>query len=202
MKVLAAAVAALVSATGLVALGSPVSAGDAPGTTTITMTVADCEGCTIQPALERIDADGKAATYSGTTVTVRNGVAVMRVPTSKTPGMSFRINGPRREDINAEPVIVTQFKGYAPGTVVTPAQARRAKQASGCWVGTSAPSVALEVRTMRVLMPKFPPDGPGRARVTTGWLVPTVKAPGSGSFAQAFKGVLAVQDIAFPCNAG
>lgn len=178
----------------------PAAAGDVAGRTTITMRVSDCEGCTIQPVLERIDADGVGDTYSGRTVTVRNGVAVMRVPTSATPGMSFRINGPRREDINAGPVIVTQYKGFAPGTVVTPAQARRAQQASGCWVGTSAPTVTLEVRTMTVLMDKFPPDGPGKTRVTTGWLVPTAKAP--GNFDSSITGVIAVQDIGWPCNAG
>ena len=193
-------VALVAASVMVVGLAAPVSAGDTSGRTTITMRVADCEGCTIQPVLERIDADGVGATYSGATVTVRNGVAVMRVPTDKTPGMSFRIDGPRREDINAGPVIVTQYKGFAPGTVVTPAQARKAKQASGCWVGTSAASVTLEVRTMTVLMDKFPPDGPGKTRVTTGWLVPTVKAP--GNFDPTFKGVIAVQDIGWPCNAG
>lgn len=195
-----AAIAILLTVAAIGVGAPPASGGDVGGSTTITMVVADCEGCTVQPVLERIDADGMSQSYSGATITVRNGTAILRVPTSKTPGMSFRIDGPRREDINAGPVIVTQYKGFPPGTVVTPAQARRAKQASGCWVGTSASNVTIEVRTMTVVMPKFPPDGSGTTRVTTGWLVPTAKAP--GNFDKTYKGVIAVQDIGWPCNAG
>jgi hypothetical protein len=179
-------------------LVAPTSAA-ASARTTITMKVSNCEGCTIQPVLERTDADGVMSTYAGKTVTVKDGVAVMRVPTWTTPGMSFRLSGTTREDINAAPVVVVQYKGYKPGSVVTKAQARKAKRASGCWAGTSASRVTLRLRTMTVLMPSFP-DETTTTRVKTGWLVPTADAP--GNFGQATKGVIAVQDIGWPCDAG
>ncbi len=193
-------VAAAVVAILVPGAATPAQAGDVvPGRTTITMRVADCEGCTIRPTLSRIDADGKAVGYYPKAVTVRNGVAVMRVPTAKTPGMSFLISGPSLESINAAPVVVVQYKGYKPGSIVTKAQAKAAKQASGCWVGTSQSQVTLSVATATVLMPTFPPDGT-KTRVTLGWLVPTAKAP--GNFGQTFKGVIATQDAGWPCDAG
>lgn len=168
--------------------------------TTIRMEVRDCEGCTIQPTLLLLDADGTSVQWEGKRVRVRDGQAVLRVPTSKTPGMSFLIDGPNREDINAAPVIVTQFKGYAPGSVVTKAQARKAKRASACWAGTTDAEVSLTVQAMTVVMPKFPDDGTGTTRVATGWFVPTQKAP--GGFEPTFGAPLATQEGAWPCNAG
>ncbi len=196
-----AAVVALVLVAAAVAVAAPAKAGDVAtsGMTTITMKVANCEGCSIRPSLTRVDADGKAAGYYGKAVKVRNGVAVMRVPTSKTPGMSFRINGPTREPVNYAPVVVVQYKGYKPGTVVTRAQAKAAKQASACWEGTSSSSVSLSVRAARVLVPTFPPDGT-TTLATFGWFVPTGNAP--GNFGPTYKGVIGTQDAGWDCDAG
>jgi len=200
MRRIAAVVAlALIAAT--VGIAAPANAGDvaASGTTTITMRVANCEGCFIRPSLTRVDADGKSVGYYGKAIKVRNGVAVLRVPTSKTPGMSFRINGPTRVPVNYAPVLVVQYKGYAPGTVVTKAQAKAAKQASACWEGTSSSSVTLSVRAARVLVPKFPPDGT-KTLATFGWFVPTAKAP--GNFGPTYKGVIGTQEAGWVCDAG
>lgn len=195
---LAAASALLVP---LAAGAAPAHAGDASsGTTTIRMTVRDCAGCTVQPSLFRLDADGTSAEWQAPRQKVRNGVVTMVVPTDKTPGLSFLIDGPTREDINAAPVIVVQFKGIAPGTVVTRAQALAAKQASGCWAGTSAAFVSLTAQATVVRMQKFPIDGPGTTRVTTAWLVPSQKAP--GNFDDLDGAPLATQQGAWPCNAG
>jgi hypothetical protein len=192
-------VAALASLLAVAAMGAAAPPASAEGMTTITLKVRNCDGCTIQPMLLRTDADGQVADYTGTKVKVRDGVAVMRVPTDDTPGMSFLVDGPGREAIDALPVLVVQYKGYAPGSVVTRAQAKAAKQASGCWLGTSASSVTLRARAMTVQLPTFPPDGTTTS-VTAAWLVPTGNAV--GGFDQATKGVIATQNSGWPCNAG
>ena len=193
------AVAAIASLFTIAAIGVAAPPASAEDMTTITLKIRNCEGCTIQPMLLREDADGAEADYTGTKVKVSDGVAVMKVPTDDTPGMSFLVDGPGREDINAMPVLVVQYKGYAPGTVVTRAQAKAAKKGSGCWLGTSASSVTLRARAMTVQLPSFPPDGTTTS-VTAAWLVPTGNAV--GGFDQATKGVIATQNSGWPCNAG
>jgi hypothetical protein len=196
MKRFAAAAASLLALAALTA-GSPSAL--AADTTTITLRIANCDGCAVQPMLLRTDADGQVANYTGDRVKVRAGVAVMEVPTNDTPGMSFLLDGPGKEYIDALPVLVTQFRGYRPGTRVTPAEAKAAKKASGCWLGTSASSVTLRARATTVLLPRFPPDGT-TTPVKTAWLVPTAKAV--GGFDDVTKGVLATQNSGWPCNAG
>jgi hypothetical protein len=193
------AIAAIASLCTLAAIGLTAPAALAAGTTTITVKISNCDGCTIQPMLLREDADGQEADYTGTKVKVRNGVAVMKVPTDNTPGMSFLLNGPTAEDINALPVLVIQYRGYKPGTVVTPSMAKAAKKASGCWLGTSESRITLKARATTVQLPAFPADGT-MTSVTTAWLVPTAKA--MGGFDDAIKGVLATQNSGWPCNAG
>jgi hypothetical protein len=121
------------------------------------------------------------------------------VPTDDTPGMSFLVDAPGGEAINAMPVLVTQYKGYRPGTVVTAAMAKSAKKGSGCWMGTSASSITLRARAATVQLPAFPPDGTTTS-VKAAWLVPTAMA--MGGFDSAIKGVIATQNSGWPCNAG
>ena len=189
----------IAAAATLLAIGAMEPAAMAAGTTTITLKITGCDGCEVQPMLMRTDADGKLATYTGTKVKVRKGVAIMKVPTDNTPGMSFLLDGPTAAAIDAVPVLVTQYRGHRPGSVVTPAQAKAAKKASGCWVGTSAGSVTLTARATTVRLPAFPADGTATP-VTTAWLVPTAKA--AGGFDDVTKGVLATQNGGWPCNAG
>lgn len=196
MKRATLAVASLVT---LAAIGVAAPPASSAGMTTITLRISNCEGCTIQPMLLREDADGKEADYTGDKVKVRDGVAVMKVPTDDTPGMSFLVDGPGPESINALPVLVVQYRGFAPGTVVTRAQAKAAKKGSGCWLGTTASSITLRARATTVRLPTFPPDGT-TTPVITAWLVPTAKAV--GGFDEVFNGVLATQNSGWPCNAG
>jgi hypothetical protein len=193
------AVAAIASLLTIAAIGVGAPPASAEGMTTITLKIRNCDGCTVQPMLLREDADGAEADYTGTKVKVSDGVAVMTVPTDDTPGMSFLVDGPGTENIDALPVLVVQYKGYAPGTVVTRAQAKAAKKGSGCWLGTSASSVTLRARAMTVRLPAFEPAG-ATTVVTAAWLVPTGNA--AGGFDQATKGVIATQNSGWPCNAG
>ena len=190
------AAASLVALVG-VALSAPPAL--AAGTTTITLEIRGCDACVVQPMLLRTDADGKLANYTGDKVTVQGGVAVMMVPTDDTPGMSFLLAGPGQAGIDAQPVLVIQYRGYRPGTVVTRAEAKAAKKASGCWLGTSASRITLRARATTVRLPMFPPDGT-TTPIKTAWLVPTAKAV--GGFGDVRKGVLATQNTGWPCNAG
>lgn len=184
-------VTAAVSVLAAAVVASPALAGDqASRTTTITMRVTGCDGCIITPTQGLRLSKNDATTWIGTPVTVRGGRAVMVVPTRRTAGMSFTIDLAKPVQIGAMPVITTQYTGAAPGSVVTPAQARAATDASACWSGTSSSVVRLDVRVGRVVMDRFP--GPGRVRVPLAWVVPTLDAP--GGFDEAFKGVLGTQE--------
>ncbi len=123
---------------------------------------------------------------------MRAGQVVLNVPTAKTPGMSFNLDARWRVDINAVPVIVTQYQGYQPGERVTKRQAKAAKKATACWAGTAATAVTLRLMVRRVWMPAFSPDANRKTKVPLAWLVPTAET--TGGFSDAYKGTLGQQD--------
>ncbi len=180
---------ALVSSTGLAMTSS---AAASPSTTvTLTFVGQSCEGCVVTPQAFVVGATGS---YSAKSRKVRDGRVSFVVPTEQTRGMSFTINTARPAAINALPVIVMQYRGAAPGTRVTRAQAVRAKSASPCWSGTDQAEVEFQVRVSSVMTAGFPS---GRAKVPVAWVVPTQEA--FGGFGRQFKGVLAGQDT-WPCG--
>ncbi len=132
------------------------------------------------------------------TTTVIDGSAFASIPTSLTAGLSFNITPRWKMDIDAEPVIVTQYQGIAPGTRVTKAQAVKAKKATACWSGTTQPEVTLNVIVRRVTMPAFP-DASQKTTVPLAWIQPTAQS--TGGFGPAQKGVIAQQE-AWYCPAG
>lgn len=158
--------------------------------TTITMSVTGCEGCVIVPATTPA---GATDIYNGPRTKVRNGVATIVVPTAQTAGMYFGIEPSWKSMINAQPLIVFQYKGAAGGGTVTRAEAMSYKKASACWAGTTNSSTSLEVVVRRVWMPAFNPGKPAsRTQVPLAWVVPTQKA--LAPFWPSVKGVLAVQN--------
>jgi hypothetical protein len=184
MKSIGIAVAlALVAVGGL----APVASA-ATGDTTITMKVTGCNGCTITP-VQAIT--GAADSWTGTPVKVSGGQAVLTVPTTRTPGMSFNLEASWQVDINAMPVIVTQYQGRQPGQAVTKRQAMAARQATACWAGTADPAVTIRVTVRRVMLPAFP-DGQKKTRVPLAWMVPTAQT--TGGFSPTQKGVIAQQN--------
>jgi hypothetical protein len=181
------AVAGIIGASMVAAaIGIVGGASAVEASTVITMRVTGCEGCTITP-VQAIS--GQADIWTGTPTKVRGGQAQLTVPTSRTAGMSFNLDATWPVDINAMPVIVTQYQGFAPGQRVSVAQAKAAKRATACWAGTSQPSVTLSVRVGRVMMAGFPA---GRAKVPLAYLVPTAET--TGGFSDTVKGVLAQQE--------
>ncbi len=95
---------------------------------------------------------------------------------------------------------MVQYKGYAPGTVVTRAQAE----------GREAGERLLARDVSQQRHPAGPggdraaadlPDGNGTtSAVPMAWLIPTGNA--MGGFDAATKGVIATQNSGWPCNAG
>jgi len=162
----------------------------AAGSTSITMKVTGCNGCTITP-VQAIE--GEDAIWSGAAVKVKGGKALLTVPTARTRGMSFNLEAAWNVAINAMPVIVTQYESTQPGQSVTKKQAMTFTRATGCWAGTTEPAVTVNVTVRRVTMPAFPPSGKKKTtRVPLAWMVPTQST--TGGFDTASKGVIAQQN--------
>jgi len=208
--VAASALCALLSVAGTPVAGLVAQERDQ---TTITMVVVggDCEGCLITP---RVSGPGTGAPAAAVTplpgARVRDGRVTLRVRQAATPGMTFSLRTPRSFNriVNGEPVavdavglIVVQYAGLPPGSRPTPATARRARSASPCWAGTTAPTVDLTVRIAVSEVTGIQRTGKGEyadvdgVRVAAAWLVPTGTAQGGfGPLAYRGTGLLTEQE--------
>lgn len=188
MRSLAKSIVVVGAGLGLVLSLAP--SASAATNTTITMKVTGCEGCTI---LSSSWTDKNAQPWNGPTAKVKNGVATLVVPTDKTKGMSFVLEPTWKPSFNAESVIVTQYEGFSPGEKVNWGQAKKAKNASACWSGTTSDAVAVDVAVKKVPLPAFPAGTkPPVTKVPAAYFVVTDKA--SGQFWNTDKGVLGAQD--------
>jgi hypothetical protein len=180
---------------GMALVAPPVTAGDSASeqTTTITIRVAGCEGCTLSawtPSPSAVDDGGPAAKAK-----VTNGVAVMRLPTAQTRGASFQIDPVQDPFMDAVTLVVFRYQGAEVGDEVTKAQGRTYRKGSACWAGTSKPTAQFDVRVRSVWGPAFDPlatDPPTRARQPVAWVVPT--QPSSAPYWPLFKGALQAQN--------
>lgn len=170
-----------------VLVGPPAQAADP--TTTITFRVTGCEGCVLQGATTPETGD----VYNAPKARVQGGVATVTVPTAETVGMYFSVDAPWKVLINAQPLLVFQYKGQPAGGRTTRPQAMASKRASACWAGTTAPTVELRVVVHRVRMPAFDPGGTAKTtQVPMAYVVPTQAA--LTPFWPLVKGVLATQN--------
>ncbi|NHC43904.1 hypothetical protein [Motilibacter aurantiacus] len=156
------------------ALAAPAHA--AQPSTTITLTVQDCEGCTFGVW---------NTTPAGTadrplrTVTIRNGKAAFRIRTAQTKGLALDWDDPRRryQLPGAVPAVSMALPQHRPGSAVSEAQARRATRAHYCWAGTKAAAhtIALKLTTFRTK------DYYGEGWVTGAaiWASPTLRGHGT-----------------------
>ena len=185
----AAAVLALSVLTLAGGLQSPSFAVDA--STTITLNVTGCDGCVFQAQ----NATDVASPFNGPKAKVTKGVAVMTVPTAQTVGMVLTLQPSWTSESNAEPLVVFQYKGAAPGQRITKSQAMTYKKASPCWAGTDAAQAQIRITVRRVWAPAFDPGNanPGRTQLPLAWVVPTQAAP--TPFWPTYKGVLATQNV-------
>jgi len=139
---------------------TPVSAPAAVRTTSLTLVVHGCDGCTIQPV--RALSSATIPVWRGKTKTVRNGSVHWTVSVRHTVGMSFDISDPAAVNIGAIPDIVVAYHGLAVGDRVPAGVAKHKKRANGCWAGTHKAAITLRVRVERFAASSaFPPPTQG-----------------------------------------
>lgn len=179
-------VAALAAALSL----STAPAHAASPTTTITLKVTGCEGCTI--GVQRAITGGnpskitpaKPTFWEGTPVKVKSGVATLKVPTANTSGMSFTIAAPWESGTNFVSNIVLGSALPAGSTITSSQQAATAK-ATACWAGTAKTSVTIKVQVAKASL------GAGTTAASA-WATPTVATV--GTLADTTKGTLGNQE--------
>ena len=113
---------------------------DAETSTSLNLTVANCEGCqiTAQPTSGSTD-------LQPVTATVAEGTAQVDLPTSTTYGMVFSIRGAGDGSENQDNQLVTlAADGATAGAAQPLADVQKADQGSYCWAGT-----VLDVATVQ-----------------------------------------------------
>lgn len=127
--------------------------------TTVVVTV-KCSGCDVRAmnAVDYYETDGRARAYVKI-ATVRNGRAVLRVPTSKTKGMAFEVDDTPYSSQGSVPTVVLKRKG---------------NKGSWCWAGTTAKRAKIHVKTKRWIDYDTPEAAPGHYNLAV-WASPSVK---------------------------
>lgn len=169
---------------------------------TLTFTGNGCKGCVITPQQLILASDngGQEVSWNddfSTKRKVRGDSVTFVVPTENTRGMSFMIQPPEEGSgpgINANPLIVFQYKGFGPGEWVERSQAVKASSGSPCWAGTTEASVSLSVNVRAV---KLRAMDDSRVRVPIAWVAPTEAA--FGGVTTTDRGIVAAQDV-YPCG--
>ena len=187
------------SAARIIATGSAVAAAlslaivpahAASPTTTITLKVTGCEGCTI--GVQRAITGGnpskitpaKPTFWEGTSVKVKSGVATLKVPTANTSGMSFTITAPWESGTNFVSNIVLG-SALPAGSTVTSSQQAATTKATACWAGTAKTDVTIKVQVAKASLG-------GGATAASAWATPTVATV--GALADTTKGTLGNQE--------
>lgn len=170
-----ACAAALITAVAVVGGGTAAHASEPATGSAESVIVIDfpkCEGCKVTAW----HAHTSGAGPSSWAATVRNGKAVITVPTSKTVGMSFDFETPTSASAlggDAAPVIAMGFKGVPAGSTVTRAQTRApGAEANWCWAGTSSRKAVIRVDAYRVTVPG---TGAASGPQIYAWASPTQK---------------------------
>ncbi len=120
--------------------------------------------------------------------------AVFRVRTTRTHGLSFVFRAPWDGGIGSVPNVVTRYAGHPVGSFVSRAEARRAHKARGCWAGTTAHRVRLDLHVSRV-----PAKTVGGEPTHIPLVYATHSLPSWKPTVKTFKGTIGNQD-AFYCT--
>ena len=120
--------------------------------------------------------------------------AVFRVRTTRTHGLSFVFRAPWDGGIGSVPNVVTRYAGHRVGSFVSRAEARRAHRARGCWAGTTAHRVRLDLHVSRV-----PAKTVGGEPTHIPLVYATHSLPSWKPTVKTFKGTIGNQD-AFYCT--
>jgi hypothetical protein len=157
-----------------------------PRSNAVTFEARGCAGCELQALngarrLENLWIS-PSKTVAGDTVT-------FRVPRPLTRGLSVSVQAPWEGSPPFRTAVVWRYGGHRTGDPVTFTDARSRSRASGCWGGTTEPSltVALTIRRVTVLSTVGTPTAGSiaYARVTQPWTRP---------MSRVVKGVLGTQE--------
>jgi len=141
--------------------------------TTVTYTVADCEGCLV--LVYQWPAGTTEPPYISEEKAVVGGQVRFVVPTRRTHGMEVSVQALRDGKPVSIALALTRYRDYGPGDEVTLDQAASQAVGSPCWVGTNAPAVtlALSVRQVDVFTSAL-----GTHPGTIAWLSPQLESLG------------------------
>jgi hypothetical protein len=158
--------------------------------TTLTFTVADCEGCEVQlvNARSTLDAD-VVHVWQSRTKEVRDGTVTFRVATRRTWGLSATVRAPWEGHTGYLTTVAWRYDGEGVGDAVTLEEAVTKKKASACWEGvrSRAVTVPLVVEKVRVRGVKGKVAGSiAFVPTTQSWLPP---------MREVWGGVLGSQDV-------
>ena len=130
------------------ATGSEGPAAQKPAATRLHLHVTGCDHCSIQ--LQHA-VSGKPNVWTSARQRIGSDhVAVFRVRTTRTQGLSFVIRAPWQGDTGAVSNVVTRYAGQRIDAGVSPSEARHGRRAEGCWAGTTSPVMRLHFRVGRV----------------------------------------------------
>jgi hypothetical protein len=144
----------------------------AESSTTLTVLVPNCRGCTLTAHSFLTSTPFDTWTQ---TRPVRNGVVTFRVPAGHTRGLSLTVWTPWEGLQGYQTKVAMRYAGAEPGSSVGFARARTQRQATGCWAGTTATraTLALGLREVRVKGLIGEVNGTiAWARTTQEWLPP------------------------------
>jgi hypothetical protein len=174
------------------------SQSSSPGPLTLVrLIVRNCNGCTVgvqrglknEPTTTVVPAQPNY--WNGPTAKVRNGLAILSLPTAYTPGASFILSAPWEGDTGGVTNIALGGRG-AVGRTFTANQAQDRKRATACWAGTTASSSTINVSVTRRTMPG---TGNKPAVFAIAWASPSVAV--TGSLSPTVHGMLGNQDMYF-----
>lgn len=185
-------VAALGSATPAMSAPAPEApaAAQRVETTRVVLAVQGCERCRLRA---HSYVEGSGDVWSSKPARVRDGRAVLRVPTARTEGMTVAISAPWERHLPAVGQLVFRYAGQEPGDRVTRQDARAARRGSPCFPGIDAPRIRLKVQVVRA---HFAGNG-GRATGPAAYTV--VSQPTYGNQARVVDGFYGAQDVV-PCG--
>lgn len=168
----------------------PADAAQRPATTRIVLNISGCDGCSLAA---HSYVDGSQDVWSSKGATVRDGRAVLKVPTARTAGMTVALTAPWEKRVGAVGQLVFRYGGHRAGDKVTTAAAKDAKRGSACFAGTEARRLTLKVKVYRA---HFPGTG-GRAVAPAAYTVTTQRA--TGPVDRVYDGFYGAQDVV-PCG--
>lgn len=190
---LAAVLAVLAGLVGLAAGTGAASAKAAATNTTLTLTIANCEGCVV--GLTSVMAADYEDLWSSKEKKVKSGEVTFKVPIDRTAGLSIGVSPPWERAVPYQTMVALRYKGYSAGEKLSYSDISHAKKASGCWAGTTADAATLKivVKKVTVMGNMGPVKGSiAFAKTTQDYLQP---------MQPTWNGVLGSQDV-FGCGPG